>query len=133
MGSSLINFDQFLSSSWHACAKMEVCVWDGTADVQFSVCFLSPLHVSNSHPGIISQILSLFVLPQAIYNQNEAPGPALLGCYLERKRTLLRCWVMPVLTPAILLWRSKRDTDCLFPLGFYSITYVGFHWHQKSR
>lgn len=49
----------------------------------FSVCFLSPLHVSNSPPGIISQILSLFVLP--VYNQNQAPGPALLGCSLERK------------------------------------------------
>lgn len=96
--------------------------------------FLSALHGSNSHPGIISQILSLFVLPQATYNQNEAPGPVLLGCCLERKRRL-HCWVMPVLTPAVLLGKSKRDSDFLFPLGFYSATvlYVGFHWHQKSR
>jgi len=85
---------------------MEVCVWDRTAN-QFSACFLSPLHVSNSHPGIVIQILSLFTLPQATYNQNEAPGPGLLGCYVERKQTLLRCWVMPVLMPAVLLWRSK--------------------------
>lgn len=107
MASSRINFDWFLSSAWDACAEMEACVWDRTADVQFSACFLPPLHISNSHPGIISQILSLFVLPWAMYNQNEAPGPALLGCYLERKQTFLHCWVMPVLSPAILLWRSK--------------------------
>lgn len=42
----------------------------------------------------------------------------LLGCYLERKRTLLHCSVMPVLTLAILLWRSKWDSDFLFLLAF---------------
>lgn len=93
-------------------------------------CFLSAL----ANPGIVSQMLSLFVLPQAIYNLTKEPGPALQGCYLERKWTL-HCWVMPVLMPAILLWRSKQDSDFLFPLGFCSATvlYVGFHWHHKSR
>lgn len=35
---------------------------------QFSVCLPSPLHVSNSHPGIIIRILFLSVLPQATWN-----------------------------------------------------------------
>lgn len=35
------------------------------------VFFLSLLYIRNSHPGIVSQILSLFVLPQAMSNQNE--------------------------------------------------------------
>lgn len=39
MGSSLINFVQFLSSCGNACAKMEVCVWGGTVDVQFLCVF----------------------------------------------------------------------------------------------
>lgn len=98
-------------------AKMEACVLDRTADVWCSARFLSSLHISNSHPGIIHQTLFLFVFPQATYNQNEAPGPALLGRYLERKWTFLHCWVVPVLTPAILLWRSKQDSDLLFSSG----------------
>lgn len=95
---------------------MEVCVWDRTTDVQFSACFLSALCISNSHPGIISQILSSLCCLRPY--TTRAKHLVLLGCYLERKQTLLHCSVMPVLTLAILLWRSKWDSDFLFPLAF---------------
>lgn len=106
MGSSLINFDQFLSSWWNACAKMEVCVWDRTADIQFSVCVLSPLHVS-----ILASSARFCPSLCCLRLYTTRTKHLVLPRCLERKLTLLHCWVMPVLTAAILLWRSKQDSD----------------------
>lgn len=79
----------------------------------FSVCLLSPLHDSNSHPGIITQILSLSV-PSGHMEWNKIPGPALLGYNLESTQAPLCCWVLPVPRPALLFWHSKQDSAFFF-------------------
>lgn len=77
-------------------AKMQVCVWYRTVDVQFSACFLSPLLASSSYPSSgTGQLL-------------HAP---------ERKWALLHCWVMSIFISVILHCSSKCYGDFLFLLG----------------
>lgn len=100
---------------------------------QFSVCLLSPLHVSSAHPGIFTWILSLSVLPQATWNAAKHLVLPFWATMWSTHRPLsahgaANSW-------ASLAVLAQQTRHCfLFPLGFYSATVlnVGFHWHQKS-